>query len=168
MDMTTTRFAVSAFVLAPSKTNQLLQCASKTANQYSIAGVLGLTGEGGGIGSTIGTAFLGNTFSGIVDTGTHIYNNVTAGGNGNEVMGDLVLGGGRQGIPGGGLFSAGVVGIATAAGVNAVSAPGSILSGVTGTATALGEEGLAGPVGWAKLGIDAAIFLGSALSCASK
>lgn len=164
----------SATNMAPSKTNQLLQCASKTANQFSIAGVLGLTGEDGGIGSTIGTAFLGNTFSGIVDTGTHIYNNATAGGNGNQVVGDLVLGGGRQGIPGGGPFSAGVVGIATEAGLNAVSGPGVVLSGVTGTATSLavegtlGAEGLAGPAGWAKIGIDAAIFLGSALSCASK
>ena len=48
------------------------QCAAKLADQFSIAGVLGLTGEGGGIGSTIGTAFLGNTFSGISDTITHV------------------------------------------------------------------------------------------------
>ena len=139
--------------LAPSngsQVNKILQCASKTANQFSIAGVLGLTGEGGGIGSTIGTAFLGNTFSGIVDTGTHIYNNATMGGNGNQVMGDLILGGARQGIPGGGPFSAGVVGLATGAGVDAVA------------------EGMAGPVGWAKLAIDGAIFLGSAVSCASQ
>ncbi len=31
----------------------------------------------------------------------------------------------------------------------------------------LGEEGMAGPVGWAKLGLDAATFLGSAIACAS-
>lgn len=130
-----------------SRTNKILQCASKLANQLSIAGVLGITGEGGGVGSTIGTAFLGNTFSGIVDTGTHIYNNAKYGGNGNQVVGDLVLGGARQGIPGGGPFSAGVVGLATGAGVDAAA------------------EGMAGPVGWAKLGIDGAIFAGTVAYC---
>jgi hypothetical protein len=105
----------------PNTVNQILQCASKTTNKISIAGVLGLTSEDGGIGSTIGTAFLGNTFSGIVDAGTHLYNNATMGGNGNQVVGDWVLGGGRQGLPGGGPFSKDVVGIATEAGVNAVT-----------------------------------------------
>ena len=62
-------------------------------------------------------------------------------------MGDLILGGARQGLPGGGLFSAGVVGLATGAGVNAVA------------------EGMAGPVGWAKLAIDGAIFAGSVAYC---
>jgi hypothetical protein len=149
----TTWFSFCAFGLAPSngslasRTNKVLQCASKLANQFSIAGVLGITGEGGGIGSTIGTAFLGNTFSGIVDTGTHIYNNAKYGGNGNQVMGDLILGGARQGIPGGGPFSAGVVGLAT------------------GTAVDAAAEGMAGPVGWAKLGIDGAVFAGAVAYC---
>jgi hypothetical protein len=80
--------------------------------------------------------------------------------------GDFALGGTRQGIPGSTSASqSGVVGVLTDAGVNAVSSPGSVLSGVTGVATELGEEGLAGPVGWAKLGIDGAVFAGAVAYC---
>jgi hypothetical protein len=143
-------FSSLSISIAPnngSTANRIIQCASKTANQLSIAGVLGLTGEGGGIGSMIGTAFLGNTFSGIVDSGTAIYNNVQYGGNGSEVMNNLILGGARQGLPGGGPLSAGVVGL------------------VTATAVDTAAEGMSGPVGWAKLAIDGAIFAGSVAYC---
>lgn len=126
---------------------KILKCASKTANQFSIAGIMGIT-ESNSVGATIGTAFLGNTFSGIVDTGTHI---VT--GHFGAAYGDVALGGYAQGLalgPNAPVAAQGVVGVVTNAGVDA----------------ALGE-GMAGPVGWAKLGIDAATFLGSALYCAS-
>lgn len=144
-------------MIAPnSGTNlgKILQCASKTANQFSIAGILGITESSPSdawyakAGKTIGTAFLGNTFSGIVDTGTHI-----ATGHFGAAYGDFALGGYAQGLalgPNAPAAAVGVVGVATNAGVDA----------------ALGE-GMAGPVGWAKLGIDAATFLGSALYCAS-
>jgi hypothetical protein len=84
-------------------------------------------------------------------------------------MGDLVLGGGRQGIPGGGVFSKGVAGVATEAALGTSAA--SIVSPVTGEVTSLaaegtlGAEGAAGPVGWIKLGIDGAIFAASAAYC---
>jgi hypothetical protein len=126
---------------------KILKCASKTANQFSIAGIMGIT-ESNSVGATIGTAFIGNTFSGIVDTGTHI---VT--GHFGAAYGDVALGGYAQGLalgPNAPVAAQGVVGVVTNAGVDA----------------ALGE-GMAGPVGWAKLGIDAATFLGSALYCAS-
>lgn len=135
---------------------KILQCASETANQFSIAGVLGLTH------STLATAFLGNTFSGITDALTH-----ASSGQVGATATDLALGGYSQGLPvGEGVYAKGIAGVTTDAAVNAVSNPGVILS-ITGTATELGEEGMAGPVGWAKLGLDAATFLGSAIACAS-
>jgi hypothetical protein len=154
---------------------QLAQCASKIANKFSIAGLFGLTdeneedGTATKFGKTVGTAFLGNTFSGIVDASTHLYNNETAGGNDIEVVGDWVLGGVRQGLPGGGPLSKGVVGVATEAALGTSAA--SIVSPVTGEVTSLaaegtlGAEGAAGPVGWIKLGVDGAIFAASAVYC---
>lgn len=108
---------------------------------------MGIT-ESHSVGATIGTAFLSNTFSGIVDTGTHVLT-----GHFGAAYGDVALGGYAQGLalgPNAPVAAQGVVGVVTNAGVDA----------------ALGE-GMAGPVGWAKLGIDAATFLGSALYCAS-
>ena len=165
-DCTSQHARLPNLAIAPynaQKAIKIAQCASKLANQFSIAGVLGLTGEGGGIGSTIGTAFLGNTFSGISDTITHV-----ATGNFGAAYGDFALGGTRQGIPGSTSASgSGIVGVVTDAGVAAVSTPGSVLSGVTGVATSLGEESLAGPVGVAKVGIDLGIYLGAAAYCAN-
>ena len=132
---------------APStgtKTLQLLKCASKTANQFSIAGFMGITGENSGVGGAIGTAFLGNTFSGLVDTGTHI-----ATGHFGAAYGDFALGGTAQGLPFGASASAkGIVGVTTDAAVGAT----------------LGAE-MVEPVGWAKLAIDGLVFGGSVLSC---
>ena len=142
--------------------NQVLQCASKTANQFSIAGVLGLTGEGGGIGSTIGTAFLGNTFSGLVDTATHGYNFLSQGGAGASTLaGDLILGGARQGFPGGGGAAQGIAGVVTGAALDPITAPDITLS-IAGAAAPLAEESLAGPLGLAKLAIDLTAFGASA------
>lgn len=136
---------------APStgtKTLQLLKCASKTANQFSIAGFAGLTSEGGSFGAragkAIGTAFLGNTFSGISDMFTHVGT-----GNFGAAYGDFALGGTAQGLPLGTSVSAkGIVGVTTDAAVGAT----------------LGAE-MVEPVGWAKLAIDGLVFGGSVLSC---
>lgn len=73
---------------------KILKCASKTANQFSIAGIMGIT-ESHSVGATIGTAFLGNTFSGIVDTGTHVLT-----GHFGAAYGDVALGGYAQGLGG--------------------------------------------------------------------
>jgi hypothetical protein len=106
---------------------------------------MGIT-ESHSVGATIGTAFLGNTFSGISDTVTHV-----ATGHFGAAYGDFALGGTAQGLPFGSSASAkGIVGAVTDAGVDA----------------ALGE-GMAGPVGWAKLGIDAVTYAGSLLYCKS-
>jgi hypothetical protein len=101
---------------------------------------------GAKIGKTIGTAFLGNTFSGISDTVTHV-----ATGNFGAGYADVALGGYAQGLalgPNAPAAAVGIVGVATNAGVDA----------------ALGE-GMAGPVGWAKLGIDGAVYLTSLAYC---
>lgn len=116
-----------------------MECASKTATQFSIAGITGIT-ESHSVGATIGTAFPGNTFSGISDTVTHV-----ATGHFSRAYDDIALGGAAQGLPFGSSVSAKrIVGAVTDAGVDA----------------ALGE-GIASPVGWTKLGIDGAGYLGS-------
>jgi hypothetical protein len=151
----------SVFAIAPSNANKILQCASKLANQFSIAGVLGVNEETHPVLAAFSNAFLGNTFSGISDTITHV-----ASGQFGAAYGDFALGGTAQGLPIGSTASSkGLAGVVTEAGVNAVTGPGSVLSGVTGVATELGEEGLAGPVGLAKLGIDGAVYLGALAYC---
>src|SRR5579875_1797648 len=118
-----------------SRTKQILQCASKVANQFSIAGVLGINEEAHPFLASISNAFLGNTFSGITDAVTHV-----ATGQVGATAGDLALGGYSQGLPiGSGIYAKGIAGVATDAGVNAVTNPGAVLS-VTGAATELGEE----------------------------
>jgi hypothetical protein len=142
----------SYLLIAPSNgptAAQFFECASKTANKYSIAGFAGLTSGGGSFGAqagkAIGTAFLGNTFSGISDVITHVGT-----GHFGAAYGDFALGGTAQGLPLGTSASAkGIVGTATDAAVGAT----------------LGEE-MIEPIGWAKLGIDAIVYAGSMLSCA--
>ncbi len=136
---------------------QVAQCAANGANQFSIAGVLGVDAKANPSLAALSNAFLGNTFSGIT-------NAFTGGGS----MADTALGGSALGLPIGSTnMGKGMAGVATDAAVNAISAPGSSLSGVTGAATALGEEGLAGPVGIAKTGIDLAAYLAAAAHCAN-
>jgi hypothetical protein len=88
-------------------------CASQNANQLSIAGVVGVNGED----NPILNAFLGNTFSGVVDTGSHIYSAFTGPDKPTaaaQVAADVVLEGVRQGVVSGrGPFSTGVVGATT-------------------------------------------------------
>jgi RHS repeat-associated protein len=131
--------------------SQILNCASEKANSLSLAGVVGTN-------NPIANAFLGNTFSGLND----LRNDFSAD-NGNFTQ-DVLLGGASQGLPiGNGPAAKGVVGIVTDAVVNAATKPGTIqtLSG----ATELGEEGLAGPIGWAKLGYDALTFAYGVATC---
>ena len=87
---------------------------------------------------------MGNTFSGIVDTGTHVLS-----GQFGAAYGDFALGGTAQGLPLGATASSkGIAGVATEAAVGG----------------ALGEE-MVTPVGWAKLGIDGAVFAGAVAYC---
>jgi hypothetical protein len=137
---------------APSSVMKTLTCASELANNYSIAGVLGLTSESFKSAhptiASIGTGFLGNTFSGITDFGTHLYNTGTQGGGSGAIATDLAVGGVGQGLPVGesALFK-GAAGLAQDALVN------------------VGEKGLADAFGFAKIGIDLAIYGASAIHC---
>jgi RHS repeat-associated protein len=145
-----------------TRANKILQCASKLANQFSIAGLIGVDESKHPFLASITNAVGGNSISGLVDFGSHLLS-----GQNGATMGDLALGGASQGLPigGSGLSSKGLAGLATDAAIDAVSQPGEVLS-ITGAATQLGEEGLAGPIGLAKLGIDGAIFAASAAYCA--
>jgi hypothetical protein len=70
-----------------------------------------------------------------------------------------------QGVPGPKCFYAqGLVGLATDAGMNAATVAGEILS-IVGPAAELSEEGLAGPVGWAKFGIDGTLYVAAYECC---
>lgn len=143
---------VSGTVDAPKKIGQVLTCASELANNYSIAGVAGLTSDSFKSAhptlASIGTGFLGNTFSGITDLGTHLYNTATQGGGGGDIATDLTVGGVGQGLPvGESAFFKGAAGITQDALVN------------------VGEAGLADAFGFAKLGIDAVIYGASAIHC---
>jgi RHS repeat-associated protein len=140
------------------RTKAVTVCAAQTAHQLSPSGVFGVDPEKHPFLNALGD----NTFSGVADFTSHVVSL-----NGQAVASDVIYGGARQGLPGGGGFSKGLAGIATEAVVNAVSEPAPLLS-ITGTAAEVGSEGLTGPVGWAKLGIDAAIFGGSALYCATQ
>jgi RHS repeat-associated protein len=158
-------------------------CAANFAEQYSLAGALG-------INNPIGRAFLGNTFSNLVDAADHFDNDPVRAGE------DLGLGGLRQGvIPGGGPLSKGIAGETTDAIVNAfgrsVTGAGSepiqlgLNSSVDTAESILGQQAAeagvtaidlsgaeaaealdwATPVGWAKLGWDAATFFVGLYKC---
>ena len=143
------RGILSGTVDAPSigsRINSVLQCGSKTANQFSIAGVLGINEETHPIGAALSNAFLGNTFSGISDTVTHV-----ATGHLGAAYADFALGGTAQGLPIGTVAaSKGIVGVVTEGALGA----------------AVGEE-MATPVGWVKLAIDGATYLGSLAYCSA-
>jgi RHS repeat-associated protein len=90
-----------------SHVNCIRNCASDFANRYSLAGMLGIE-------NPIGKAFLGNTLSGINDAANHLLEDPVA------LAEDLALGGIRQGVPGGGLASKGIVGAVTDGVVNGI------------------------------------------------
>ena len=162
------RLLSGAVATGPSigqKALNIAKGASELANKYSLAGGVSYLAGKAGINtaqfaqnhpflSTIGTAFAGNTFSGISDTIGHV-----ATGNFGAAYGDVALGGTAQGLP---LSSApaakGIVGVATDGAVNAFGE-------ATGLGASLGEEGLAGPVGVGKVAIDGAIYAAAVAYC---
>ena len=175
MDSSTDQIPTTPVPNGPVGPAAIAKCASKLANQYSLAGFIGLQSEGfeqfkaanpelGGWVEDVGNAFLGNTFSGLTDAYFHV-----AEGNGQGMVHDAELGDVTQGVPvpGAPAVLGGVAGVATEAGINAVTRPGAVLSAVTGAATELGEEGMAGPIGFAKFGIDLGIYLAAARYCAN-
>jgi hypothetical protein len=153
-----------------SKIGRVLVCSAETANQLSIAGLFGVNGDN----HPILNAFLGNTFSGVVDTGRHIGSIFTGPDRpaaGAQVLADVTLGGVRQGvISGGGPLSQGIVGAVTDTVIGAVakaSTPAGLTTLAT-TAETVGSEALAKSIGLAKVAVDAAIFTGAAIQCGFK
>jgi RHS repeat-associated protein len=138
--------------ISGSKTlSQILDCAAEKANALSPAGVFG--GK-----SRLANAFLGNLFSGLNDLRHDFFAD-----NGNFTQ-DVLLGGASQGLPiGQGPAAKGIVGIVSDAVINSATKP-TVIQTLTG-ATELGEEGLAGPIGWAKLGYDAVTFAYGVAAC---
>jgi len=148
----------------PAQGDSLLVCASKTANVYSIPGVLKPNGNAETNPLLFGIA--GNSFSGIVDLGSHISSignasNIKDAANAaGQVATDVVTGG--AGVPLGKSWWAntwavkGLAGLATDAADAAVAAP---------VAAEVGGEVLLGPVGWGKLAFDGVVFLSSTVGC---
>jgi RHS repeat-associated protein len=157
----------------------ILKCASITANGLSLAGLANVDESKHPALAAITNAFAGNTFSGIVDAGSHIASlvssdpNTPAGGQAfakanAQIAGDLALGGFGQGFPGAGRLGPGgngIAGVATDWALNAMTKATPMLS-IAGAATSdVAAEGLAGPIGLAKIGVDGLIFFGSFVSC---
>ena len=154
---------------ANNNTKQRLACASKFAQDHSIAAAFGAQE------SFVGNLLGGNTISGLVDLGQTIFGSKT------PTAGDVatvVLSGGGQGLPGGGPGFKGVagqasdaiVGGAVAGSYNAMAGVGgeTIELGITATGTvatpiaqlsAQTLEDVVGGIGLAKLGFDASTFL---------
>jgi hypothetical protein len=164
---------------APSSTSgeplSILACTSETANVFSIAGLINANPKSR-ITYAVTQAFAGNSFSGIVDAGGHVYSfgktyltAPTLGATATPLIqtsGDLLLGGAAQGIPGigKGWTGKGAAGFTMDAAINFATKAEPILS-VAAPVAEVGAEGLAGPIGWAKFGVDGLIFTASAASC---
>jgi hypothetical protein len=160
--------------VAPRKPG-LFTCASEAANSVSIAGGLHALGIGksGGFGGFLTSALGGNTLSGITDTVKDIGQNISVGGNGNQVVADIAVGGVSQGLPiGQGSIFKGAGGLAAdgiAAGIHAGISAGGELTTLAGTVSTVGLTGAeyAAGVGELKLAYDAITYAGSLLGCAA-
>ncbi len=144
---------------APEKTlGDVLTCASKTANTLSIAGLINVDENAHPALAALTNGALGNTFSGIVDLGSHIHSAVTATNFHQsavgtlQVYGDLAVSGLGQGV---------YIGEKFASNPAVVGAVGQATNAVLGT-TAAATFGLG------KLALDGLIFFGSVAYCAAK
>lgn len=152
----------------------MLSCASNFASKYSIAGGLQSLGIGtSGAGGFVTNALGGNSVAGVVDLLRSFGSGVAGGHSVFYNMGQGLMAGPRQGIPGGsGPWSQSPSGLATtaiAAGVHSVISAGGELTTLAGTASTVGLTGAeyATGVGWIKLGVDAATYTGGVLGCAA-
>jgi hypothetical protein len=132
---------------------EILDCAEKKADHYSIAGILGAT-KGTFLGN-VAHAFGGNSISGILDISQHLASGFSAAAAGDShgsavatfnVYTDLALGGTAQGVITGGMSNPAAQGFV-----------GTVTDALLGTS--------AEAIGTAKLGIDFAIFFGAAAYC---
>ncbi len=153
-----------------SRLKGAVSCASETANALSIAGVIGVDQDKHPILAAATNGFVGNTFSGLVDAASHVGSAITANTSsaqdaaGQNLAMDYVLGGATQGLAGRSLHAKGVAGVTTDLVVNALTKAEPVVS-LSGTGSQVAAEGLAGPIGWAKIGIDGLVFGGSAIAC---
>lgn len=166
----TMEVAASVFGIAPSK--NVFKCASEAAGKVSIAGGLQALGIGtSGVGGFITNALGGNVFSGATDL---IQSLGSGEGGGHSVfynMGQSVVAGPRQGIPGGsgpsGASAAGLASDAIAGAIHGGISTGGELTTLTGTASTVGLTGAeyASGVGEIKFAYDAITFAGSLIGC---
>jgi hypothetical protein len=136
-----------------SKVMGILGCAQTTADQYSIAGLLGA--KKSGFLGTIAYAFGGNSVSQVIDVANHIASGFQAASAGNrqgvfgatlQVQGDLMLGGTLQGVLTGGMDNPAAQGLV-----------GTVAEAVFGAT--------ADVVGSVKVGADIVVFAGAAAYC---
>jgi RHS repeat-associated protein len=149
---------------APPKKGKVLACTVATANKISIAGLINVNASKHPVGAQLVNAFLGNTFSGIATTVSQLASafsqpSVSAV---EQFGGDLAANGVGAGLPiaGNNIFGKGAVGVATDTAVNGIAkaATGSAVIGAT-------ETTVAEAAGYAHIGVDLVIFLGSAAYC---
>jgi hypothetical protein len=133
---------------APSK--NVFTCASEFASKYSIAGGLQALGIGkSGVGGFITNALGGNAFSGATDLIQSLGSGSAGGHSVFYNMGQSLMAGPRQGIPGGsGPWGASASDVATGA------IAGGAFSAVTGAGQSI--QTLNGAASLASVGIDAA------------
>ena len=155
---------------APSK--NVFNCASEAASKVSIAGGLQALGIGtSGVGGFITNALGGNTFSGITDLVSSIGSGSAGGHSVFYNMGQSVVAGPMQGLPGGsGAWGSSASGLATnaiAQGVHTAISTGGELTTLAGTASTVGLTGAeyATGVGEIKLAYDALTYVGAGVGC---
>jgi len=136
--------------LGQAPNESIFTCASQFASKYSIAGGLQALGIGkSGIGGFITNALGGNAFSGATDLIQSLRSGSAGGHSVFYNMGQSLVAGPRQGIPGGnGPWGASASGLATEA------IAGGAFSAVTGAGQSV--QTLNGAASLASVGIDAA------------
>ncbi len=160
----------------PQSLGNVFTCASDFAEKYSIAGGLHALGIGtSGVGGFVTNALGGNMFSGATDLYESIRNGSAGGHNVFYNMGQGVLAGPLQGVPGvrgpwGASVSDLVTGAIAGAYYNGVTGAGETLTTLTGevglsSATMTAAEFATG-VGIAKFVYDSLTYVGGGVGCA--
>lgn len=153
----------------------IASCASKFADKYSIAGGLHALGVGNsGVGGFITNALGGNSISGMTNLVSSFSSGAAGGHNVFYNMGQSLMAGPLQGIPGGqGPWGASVSDLATGAiaggAFSAVTGAGQTLQGLNGAAslasTGIDAAEFASGVGLVKFGYDALSYGAGLLGC---
>lgn len=134
------------------------QCAAEYADNHSLYAMLGLNSQfkqNHPVLNSMADAALGNSIAGVAGIVGNLKNGNEAGANRDLIMGGI-------GVPRGAL--GGAVGKATDFAVNNLGMTSLEITTLTDEQVA--EEGLSGPLGWAKLGVDIGIFAWGYRQCA--